>query len=139
MFAAWYNFCRVHLTLRTTPAVAAGLTDEVWSLENLSDTPSAVDDTPALSLRLEQNVPNPFNPGTTIEYQARAGEHIRLSIYTVRGQRIRTLVDRIAAGGIQRAAWDGRDHSGAPVASGVYVYRLEAASQTLSRKMLLLK
>ncbi len=91
---------------------------------------------------LEQNVPNPFNPLTTIEFVVPAaddGAPVTLSIYTVRGSLVRTLLNLRVESGRRSAVWDGRDANGGPVASGVYFYRLTIGAKSESRKMLLLK
>ncbi|MDE3000994.1 MAG: T9SS type A sorting domain-containing protein [Gemmatimonadota bacterium] len=88
---------------------------------------------------LKQNMPNPFNPSTVIGYQLAEAGPVRLAIYSVLGQEVRVLVDeRHEAGGFT-ATWDGTDDLGRRVASGIYLYRLEAGDFTAARRMLLLK
>jgi hypothetical protein len=92
---------------------------------------------------LAPNHPNPFNPSTTIRFDIPAtgagnGEiSVRLSIYDIRGRRVRTLLEADRPPGRHRAHWDGRDDAGAPAASGVYIYRLEAGPFRAVRKMTL--
>jgi hypothetical protein len=88
---------------------------------------------------LLQNVPNPFNPTTTIRFELSQPADVRLEIYSVRGERIRTLVSGARPAGSHAVVWDGRDRRGAAVASGVYFYRLEAGRFARTRKMVLLK
>jgi hypothetical protein len=88
---------------------------------------------------LLQNVPNPFNPTTTIRFDLAAPADIRLDIYSVRGARIRTLATGAHSAGSHAVAWDGRNDRGAQVASGVYFYRLVAGRFAETRKMVLLK
>ena len=77
---------------------------------------------------LRRNVPNPFNPRTTIEYgvEGRSGADasVRLVVFDARGRRVRTLVDERVGAGVHRALWDGEDDTGSPVASGSYLARL---------------
>ena len=88
---------------------------------------------------LSQNHPNPFNPETTIRYAlAEAGE-VRLSLYNVSGQLIRTLVDGERAVGSYSVRWDGKDDAGRDVASGVYVGRMEVGGFRTVRKMVLVR
>jgi hypothetical protein len=88
---------------------------------------------------LAPNRPNPFNPATTIAYDLpRAGES-RLVIYDVNGAQVRQLVDKHEPAGRYAVTWDGRDDSGAPVASGVYFYRFTSGTFMQTRKMVLLK
>jgi hypothetical protein len=92
------------------------------------------------AFNLRQNTPNPFNPVTTIEFAVPQPGPVQLRIYDVRGQVVRTLVDRdYAAPAHDRVVWDGRDEAGTVVPSGVYFYKIFAGSDTATRKMLLLK
>jgi hypothetical protein len=95
--------------------------------------------TPAASVSLRQNHPNPFNPGTHIPFVIDGVQHVSLSIYDTSGRLIRTLVDRKMNPGSHSVEWDGTDADGGRVASGVYFYRLTAGKRTLTRKALLLK
>lgn len=88
---------------------------------------------------LHPNFPNPFNPSTTIRYELPAGSPVRLSIYNVLGQEIRTLVNSPHNAGLYTVVWDGRNHSGERVPSGLYLYRLVTSQNTMTRKMLLIK
>ena len=109
-------------------------------------TPTAVQSSWPLPTQtaLLANFPNPFNPDTYIPYQLHAPAHVRLSIYDVRGALVREIdVGYRAAGpyltSTNAAHWDGRDHRGEHVASGVYLYRLQAGPVTQVRKMVLVK
>jgi FlgD Ig-like domain len=88
---------------------------------------------------LAQNYPNPFNPATTIAFSIEKAAHVNLSIYDVRGARVRTLVDQHRNAGAYHADWDGRTDRGQQVASGVYFYKLVAGSFTDTKKMTILK
>jgi len=89
---------------------------------------------------LGQNYPNPFNPTTTIKYQLAKQANVTLRIYSITGQLIRTIVDGVQQQpGYYSVIWDGLNNSGQQVASGVYIYRLEAGSFVSMKKMLLLK
>ena len=94
--------------------------------------------------RLHENYPNPFNPSTRIEYEVPSRSNVRLVVYDILGQLVRTLVSADQSIGRFTAVWDGTNDSGVQLASGMYVYRLEATEGTgrsavLSRKMLFLK
>jgi hypothetical protein len=94
----------------------------------------------ALSHRLYQNEPNPFNPSTTIRFDvAPGGAHVTLRIFDVTGRLVRTLVDGPAAPGNNSARWDGRDERGSEAATGVYLYRLEGPGFAQARKMVLVR
>ncbi len=83
---------------------------------------------------LAQNYPNPFNPNTTIEWSVPATSRVRLSIYNLIGQEVATLADGSMDAGQYRATWNA---AGLP--SGVYLYRLQVGSTTLSRKLVYLR
>ena len=89
---------------------------------------------------LQPNYPNPFNPSTVIEFTVPVeGAAVRLYVFDTLGQRIAILVDGALTAGVHRAAWDGRDLGGQPVASGVYFARLFIADAVRVRSMLLLR
>jgi hypothetical protein len=90
-------------------------------------------------LGLAQNIPNPFNPTTRIDFYLDREERITLIIYDVEGRVVRELIDRTMRPGSHTESWDGRDTNGNAVASGVYFYRLNAGRRTLARKAVLLK
>ncbi len=94
--------------------------------------------TPAMTLHLGQNRPNPFNPSTRIDYYLPDACGVVLDIYNIKGEPVRRLVGGRRAGGSYTAVWDGRDEKGRRVGSGVYFYRLRAGKTVLSRKMVLL-
>lgn len=88
---------------------------------------------------LDRNAPNPFNPATVIGYRLPEAGRVRLAIYNLLGQEVRVLVDEPMAAGSFTVTWDGTDELGRGVASGVYVYRIQAGGLTASRRMMLLK
>ena len=109
-------------------------------------TPTAIELSPPLPTQtaLLANFPNPFNPDTYIPYQLHAPAQVRLSIYDIRGALIRELDLGYRTAGsyltsTNAAHWDGRDHRGERVASGVYLYRLQAGPVAQVRKMVLVK
>jgi len=112
-----------------------GLPGGIW----LTPVPSAVGDSPALTTALHANHPNPFNPETTIEYSLALAGPVRIRVFDTAGHLVRTLVDGPEAKGEHRVIFDGRDDRGQQLASGVYLYRLDTALTSLSRKMVLLK
>lgn len=98
----------------------------------------ATEDIPK-TFALAQNYPNPFNPETAISYQLAAASEVELAIYNLLGQKVRTLVQARQLAGRYEAKWDGRSDAGAPVASGVYIYRFTAGSYQKVMKMILLR
>lgn len=92
-----------------------------------------------LEFSLEPNYPNPFNPTTTIAYQLPEDAPVRLSIYNVAGQLVRTLVNETQQAGHYSVEWNGRDETGQLVGSGLYLYRLEAGTFRQNRTMIMVK
>jgi hypothetical protein len=89
---------------------------------------------------LHANYPNPFNPSTTISFDLPAAGIASLSIYNLRGQLVKTLLDRSQqASGRHFLNWDGNDALGRKVSSGVYLYRLTFDGQIQTRRMLMMK
>jgi enediyne biosynthesis protein E4 len=92
------------------------------------------------AMALHPNVPNPFNPETSIRFDLPAAAAVRLELFDVLGQRVRRLVSEGMPAGSHRVQWDGRDDAGIAVGSGVYFYRLRAGENFQQmRRMLLLK
>jgi hypothetical protein len=111
----------------------------LFSVEGHTGPVTPVRDHPAGGVSLAQNYPNPFNPSTTISFVLAARSRAQLFVYDVRGERVRTLVDRDLPAGSHFADWNGLDDGGGAVASGVYYYRLEAGDASATRRMVLLK
>ena len=104
----------------------------------LSDDAEFVSDVPD-TFFVAQNFPNPYNPETTIPYGLPEGVHVRLVIYNVLGQEIRTLVNEMQPAGYHRVVWDNKDAFGRSVSNGVYLYRIVAGDFVQTKKMLILK
>ncbi len=88
---------------------------------------------------LHPNAPNPFNPMTTIRFDLPRAMRAELSVFSVNGKFVRRLVSQNLPAGRHEAPWDGRDHRGQPMSSGLYFYRLHAGGEVLSGKMTLAK
>jgi spore germination protein YaaH len=90
---------------------------------------------------LGQNFPNPFNYSTTINFTiiGSTAQETRLVIYDILGQEIVTLLDETRSAGRYEVVWNGKDQYGQLVPSGIYLYRLWVADQSITRKMSLLK
>ncbi|MCK4858155.1 MAG: T9SS type A sorting domain-containing protein [candidate division Zixibacteria bacterium] len=88
---------------------------------------------------LSPNYPNPFNPTTVIEFSLQHSGLVTLEVFDITGRRVTTLADEHLTAGYKRVTWDGTDHYGKEVASGVYFYQLRADDFCQTRKMVLLK
>ncbi|MGD1047581.1 MAG: T9SS type A sorting domain-containing protein [Candidatus Krumholzibacteriaceae bacterium] len=96
-------------------------------------------ETPKVLMELHQNYPNPFNPATTVAYSVPEKCNVTLKIYDVSGKCVARLVDKQQEKGSYSVAWNGKDETGNSMASGIYLYRLAAGEQTISKKMVLLR
>ncbi len=83
---------------------------------------------------LEQNYPNPFNPVTTINYTLPVNSHVKLTVFDITGREIKTLVNQHQINGKHTVLFDASD-----LASGIYIYKLQAGSFAQSRKVILLR
>ncbi len=88
---------------------------------------------------LNQNYPNPFNPTTTISFNMPKSGNAKLSIYNVKGELVKTLVNGTVPKGKKSVLWTGTDNNNMKVASGVYFYKLSTATHSEIKRMLLLK
>ncbi len=88
---------------------------------------------------VSQNYPNPFNPTTSFSMNLPRTAHLSFVIYNVAGQRVRTILDAHVPAGLVTLTWDGTDENGIPVSSGVYLYRVIAGNNVVTKKMMLLR
>ena len=116
-------------------------TDETlaWALDNVDaihkgGTAIASNKTVPTEFALNQNYPNPFNPTTTISFDLPKAANVVLTVYTITGQKVGTLLEQRMPAGKHSIQLDGSDW-----ASGVYVYTLQADNFRQSRKMILTK
>jgi len=113
--------------LHTTWQFCCGI-EGVWS-----------DSTTPKQSTLLQNYPNPFNSTTTIMFQLKEYDHTEVSVYSVTGQKIKTLFDDLARSHVMQLRWDGTNEQGLQVASGVYIIQLVTPTFTSSKTMMLLR
>ena len=88
---------------------------------------------------LHQNYPNPFNPTTTIKYDLPQDASTTITIYSILGQEVKTLVNGFEKAGFNNIVWDGTNDLGNKVATGVYIYKIRAGKFTSNKKMIMLK
>jgi hypothetical protein len=112
-----------------------------WSFEITATTDVVVGDAGGLPERfaLHQNYPNPFNAETRIRFSTTEPGPVTLRIYNTLGQLVRSLLETDLPAGNHQTAWSGSDHSGRPLASGVYFYRLETGGSSEVKRMVLLR
>ena len=108
-----------------------------------ADMTSISDDNPksiiASDYVLKQNYPNPFNPDTKIEFKIAANEQVSLSVYSLEGKLVKTLVNQVLRSGQHVVNWDGTNQIGAKVSTGMYIYQLKTNSTVLNRRMTFMK
>jgi len=94
---------------------------------------------PVTATALNGNFPNPFNPETTISYSVKEAGPVKIEIYNLKGQLIRSLVREVQASGHYKVVFDGRDTRGNSIASGVYMIRMSTPNYQSSKKMILMQ
>ena len=115
---------------------------EIWDQSSLSKK-VADESNEAVQLPFEfalhQNYPNPFNPTTLIRFEIPENSHVRLDVFNILGQKIRTLIQTNKTAGHHHIIWDATDNLGNLVANGIYFYRLDCGHFIDNKKMILLR
>ncbi len=110
----------------------------IIKFENIDDPGNNI--TPVIEkVQLHDNYPNPFNPETNISFSMPSEQKVQLTIYNLKGQKVRQLVNGVFASGKHSVVWNGKDDNGKQVCSGLYFYKLKTDNKEISKKMLLLK
>jgi hypothetical protein len=116
-----------------------------WMIDDISIYPTEAAVSHRNNIRLpdhfvlSNNYPNPFNSQTIIAYQLLRATDVKVIVYNLRGQKIKTLIDQPHQAGAYQITWDGLDSQGSPVTSGVYFYALITDDNVWARKMTLLR
>ncbi len=93
-----------------------------------------------LITELNGNYPNPFNPETTISFSTtESTENTELTIYNLKGQKVKTLINKKLPTGNHQVVWNGKDENCKPVSSGIYFYKMKAGEYTFTKKMILIQ
>lgn len=115
-------------------------TGQVMDWLRIAKTTPVTDVATAPAVRLlHQNVPNPFNPATTIPFDVKDAGRVRLRVFRPDGALVADVLDRVLPAGPHRATWNGRDARGMQVPSGVYMCRMEADQGSWVIKMMLVR
>ena len=109
-------------------------TSSVWQVKITTSPTDAEQNSLPTVFTLAQNFPNPFNPATLISYQLPVNSEVRLAVYDMLGRNVATLVNGQIAAGRHTVNFDASGLS-----SGVYLYRLVAGSQVMTRKLTVVK
>ncbi|OGU28299.1 MAG: hypothetical protein A2057_03665 [Ignavibacteria bacterium GWA2_35_9] len=134
-----YNLKVTNAALRTASTTGGPIGDLTWELPEGYNTPEIVTDVKEIhslpiEFALKQNYPNPFNPTTTINFSIGKASNVKLTVYNTLGQKVAKLVDNFMNAGAYEVKFNA-----SRLASGVYLYRLEADNFKLDKKMMLLK
>ena len=103
--------------------------------QNDQETNSVIAPTP----QIQSNYPNPFNPSTTIAFSIPETGRVRVSVYNIKGQKVKDLLNTELTRGNHRLVWEGKDANSRNVASGIYFIKLESGGKTSIRKAMLMK
>ncbi|MDO8557537.1 MAG: T9SS type A sorting domain-containing protein [Candidatus Jorgensenbacteria bacterium] len=112
-------------SVSVTADISTGIDDET------GDTPGVYS--------LGKNYPNPFNPTTNMKFTIPKAGMVEFTIYSILGQKVRTLIREPMSVGVHEIAFDGRNDSGEKLASGVYIYQIESENFIKARKMAMMK
>lgn len=123
------------------PFFGTALNGEVedYLVEIATDLTDAPEDLPPQQFHLHRSVPNPFDESSLIRYDLPDAQFVDLSIFTIDGRRVATLVHDARAAGRHSAIWHGRDDAGQPVAPGIYFYRIEAGQYRHHGRMMMVR
>jgi len=88
---------------------------------------------------LKSNYPNPFNPGTNIEYHINISGYVELSIFDVQGKKIKDITNKNQKAGTHKYYWNGKNNDNKLVSSGVYFYQLKIDNEVHVNRMLFIK
>lgn len=119
--------CAIHTTMQATVIVSPTSVGD----GNSSNFPR--------DYSLNQNFPNPFNSFTRISFYLPKNGNVKLEVYNILGQKIRTLLEKVEEPGPKTLFWDGTDDRGLNVPTGIYFYRLTAQDFVDTKKMVYLK
>lgn len=106
---------------------------------SLSAVADADSDEHPVASKISQNYPNPFNSSTKIEYTLKEQSGVRVDIYNLSGQLVKTLINEIQSAGTHSTAWDGFDNGNIKVSSGQYYYQIKFDDSIQTKKMMLLE
>ena len=128
----------INLCDGTTVTIAV---DDIQRIEfgNVSGIEDTDEVQPFQNFQLMQNYPNPFNPSATIEYQIPKTADVVVSIFNIRGQLVKELLNETQSEGVHQVAWNGTNQNNEGVSSGIYFYTVKSDELILSKKMVLLK
>ncbi|MGI6198854.1 MAG: FlgD immunoglobulin-like domain containing protein, partial [Candidatus Cloacimonadaceae bacterium] len=120
------------ITDATEPNIVINLSGEGTAVSNDDNVQQVI-------TALKGNFPNPFNPTTNIAYSLKETAKVKIEIYNLKGQLVKTLVNDTLPKGEHRTTWNGQDQHGNSVSSGIYFYKMQVGDYTSTMKMMLMK
>lgn len=118
--------------------IGSAFSDEI-TFEITNGIVSNDSDVVPMITRLNKNYPNPFNPETTISFDLNKNQKVKLEIYNIKGQKVKTLCNDNLQAGNHKYIWNGTDQNNRKVASGVYFAKMTSVSLSKTQKMILMK
>ena len=139
--AGIYSVTATHAAFNAFTAENIAVSPNQNTTLNFTMTPVSNEDelVPVSVTALNGNYPNPFNPETTISYDLKEAGNVRLDVYNVKGQLVRSLVNQDQTAGRYRVVFNACDEKGNPLSSGLYLYRFATGSYKSTRKMMLME
>jgi hypothetical protein len=99
-----------------------------------------VDDAvPTLTTNLKSNYPNPFNPSTTIAFDIAKPGNVKIEVFNIKGQKVKTIANELFEKGSHKVVWNGLDNNSSQVSSGIYFYRMTTDGYSSTKKMIMIK
>ncbi len=134
-----HHFCLIDIRDGFLDFVAISAAGDTLDQFSLTDPLIAVEGADEPRVELAQNAPNPFDLSTRIEFSLSQNDHVKLTVFDLKGRLVRVLLNSPRPPGRHVEQWDGRDKNGRPVPSGVYFYELETGEAERVRKMILIR
>lgn len=134
---AQYNNMNISLGFKCESDSASAFFVDDITVRSYVDNEDEV--TPVSSTILRGNYPNPFNPETSISYTIKNDEQVKIEIFNLKGEKIKTLVNTKQKSGNYKAKWLGEDQNGKKVSSGIYFYKMTSGNYSSTKKMILMK
>ena len=116
--------------------VAVGATDIVYY--NPDPVANSKEDIAKFSVELKA-YPNPFNPETNLAFNLKNDSNVKIAIYNIRGQKVRTLCEKHFSSGNHSVRWNGKSDNGSNSATGVYFVRMITNEGSITKKIIMLK
>ncbi|MFB3845091.1 MAG: T9SS type A sorting domain-containing protein [Candidatus Cloacimonadaceae bacterium] len=114
--------------------------EEHWNqLYKLLSENEVIDPNTPVKPLITSNYPNPFNPSTTIAYYIPVKSKVDMTIYNIKGQRVKNLINNEIPKGNHKVIWDGKDNNGLAVSSGIYLVRIGIGDKVDTHKVIMLK